>query len=295
MRRFAFQTVDVFTSARFGGNPLAVFPDASGLSDCEMQRLATEFNLSETTFVLPPRDPVHDAEVRIFTPAHEMPFAGHPNVGTAFVLAGMGRDRGGKLLFEEIAGLVEARIEHDAEGAVRGAEIDAPAALAIGGEVAPELIARCIGLTPGDLRLAYHRPLVASVGAAFAFVEVERAALGRAAPDISAFRDLAANHSANKGLAAVHLYARDGAFVAGRMFAPLSGVLEDPATGSANAALGALLLSLDGGDELTIAATQGVEMGRPSALRVRARRTATGIRSSIAGDCVPVMRGEVTL
>src|SRR5476649_1241672 len=100
MRTFQFVTVDVFTDRRFGGNPLAVFPDASGLSDAEMQSLAAEFNLSETTFVLPPADPAHSAPVRIFNRTAEMPFAGHPNVGTGYVLAGQGRDSDGILLFE---------------------------------------------------------------------------------------------------------------------------------------------------------------------------------------------------
>src|SRR5438309_4271720 len=106
MRTYQFVTVDVFTDCRFGGNPLAVFPDARGLSDEEMQALAAEFNLSETTFVLPPDDPAHTARVRIFNRSHEMPFAGHPNVGTGYVLAQQGRGRDGVLLFEELAGLV---------------------------------------------------------------------------------------------------------------------------------------------------------------------------------------------
>src|SRR4029450_10580971 len=104
MRSFSFVTVDVFTARRFGGNPLAVFPDAVGLSDTEMQSLAAEFNLSETTFVLPPAAPANSARVRIFNRTSEMPFAGHPNVGTGWVMAGLGRDRGDVLRFEEIAG-----------------------------------------------------------------------------------------------------------------------------------------------------------------------------------------------
>ena len=116
MPTYSFVTVDVFTDRRFGGNPLAVFPDASGLSDGEMQSLAAEFNLSETTFVVPPDDPSNTARVRIFNRTSEMPFAGHPNVGTGWVLAGLGRDRDGVLRFEEIAGLVEIRVERDGTG-----------------------------------------------------------------------------------------------------------------------------------------------------------------------------------
>ncbi|HYC63433.1 MAG TPA: PhzF family phenazine biosynthesis isomerase, partial [Reyranellaceae bacterium] len=103
MPAYRFVTVDVFTDRRFGGNPLAVFPDARGLSDADMQSLAAEFNLSETTFVLPPADSANTAQVRIFNRTSEMPFAGHPNVGTGWVL----RQRGALLRFEEIAGLVE--------------------------------------------------------------------------------------------------------------------------------------------------------------------------------------------
>src|SRR3954454_17004355 len=106
MPRFSFVTVDVFTDRRLGGNPLAVFPDARGLSDADMQSLAAEFNLSETTFVMPPQDPANTARVRIFTAKAELPFAGHPNVGTGWVLAKEGRDRDSVLRFEEIAGLV---------------------------------------------------------------------------------------------------------------------------------------------------------------------------------------------
>src|SRR5580658_4045368 len=100
-----FVTVDVFTDRRFGGNPLAVMPDAAGLSTAQMQAIANEVNLSETTFVLPPKDPAHSAEVRIFTPKFEMPFAGHPNVGTGFVV-GRRRNTHDSLVFEEKAGLV---------------------------------------------------------------------------------------------------------------------------------------------------------------------------------------------
>src|SRR6266852_1437983 len=121
MRTYSFVTVDVFTDRRFGGNPLAVFPDARGLSDADMQSLAAEFNLSETTFVLPPEDPAHTARVRIFNRTSEMPFAGHPNVGTGYVLAREGRDKDGVLRFEELAGLVEIKVDRDPAGALTGA------------------------------------------------------------------------------------------------------------------------------------------------------------------------------
>src|SRR3954471_8059695 len=124
MPTYAFVTLDVFTNQRFGGNPLAVFTDARGMSDAQMQALAAEFNLSETTFVLPPEDPANTARVRIFNRTAEMPFAGHPNVGTGYVLASQGRDREGALRFEEIAGLVEVRVARDSGGGLTGAVID---------------------------------------------------------------------------------------------------------------------------------------------------------------------------
>src|SRR5579872_6973775 len=126
-----FVTVNVFTGERFGGNPLAVLPDARGLTDAQMQAIARDFNLSETTFVLPPDNPMHHARVRIFTPAHEMPFAGHPNVGSGFVLARAMDNPPEHLVFEEIAGLVRVHILRDPQRQINGARISAPQALSI--------------------------------------------------------------------------------------------------------------------------------------------------------------------
>ena len=125
MAVYPFVTLDVFTDQRFGGNPLAVFPDAAGLDASTMQALAREFNLSETAFVQPPDDPASTARVRIFTPQAEVPFAGHPNVGTVWVLAGLGRDRDGVLRFEEEAGSVEVAVERR-DGQVAGCRVSAP-------------------------------------------------------------------------------------------------------------------------------------------------------------------------
>ncbi|MBA3896463.1 MAG: PhzF family phenazine biosynthesis protein [Sphingomonadaceae bacterium] len=292
MPTYPFVTVDVFTETRFGGNPLAVFTDAQGMSDAEMQRLATEFNLSETTFVLPPADPAHTARVRIFNPAYEMPFAGHPNVGTALVLAEAGRDRDGTMVFEEIAGLVRVRIERS--GGATTATIEAPEPVSAGPELPVDAIAACLSLEAGAIVTARHPPIVASVGHPFVFVEVALQPLSRATPDIAAFRKTLAAHMPD-GRLAIHVYARDGDALATRMFAPLIGIVEDPATGSANAALGALLLSLGSEKERRWDVTQGVEMGRPSRLALRAWRAADGCRASVGGSCVPVLRGEAQL
>src|SRR6478609_7692712 len=150
-----FVTVDVFTDQRFGGNPLAVVPDARGLAAQQMQTIAAEFNLAETTFVLPPKDPAHTAEVRIFTPRHEMPFAGHPNVGTAYALAregkSYGRPVGGdNLVFEEKAGLVPIKLMKEG-AAVSGARLASPQLLSVTDEVPLDLVARACSLSVDDI------------------------------------------------------------------------------------------------------------------------------------------------
>ncbi|NYT39893.1 PhzF family phenazine biosynthesis protein [Sphingomonas sp. R-74633] len=290
-RRFDYVTLDVFTETRFGGNPLAVFTAAEGITDAEMQALAAEMNYSETTFVLPPADPANTARVRIFNRTAEMPFAGHPNVGTGFVLAGLRRDVGDTLRFEEIAGLVEIRIERDEMGQVLGAEIDAPQPLQLLGTLPVPGIAACLSLDPADLVTDTHVPTRATLGVDFVFVQVTEEALGFARPDIAAYQRLAEQEHATR--LSIFLYAREENRIRARMFSPLTGTWEDPATGSANATLGALLLSLGEGDRFEV--RQGVEMGRPSSLTVRAWNTPEGIRGSVAGRCVPVFRGEVEL
>lgn len=291
MRRYRFVTLDVFTDTRFGGNPLAVFPDARGISDAEMQALAAEFNLSETTFVLPPEDPANTARVRIFTPKVEMPFAGHPNVGTGFVVA---TERGGDVLrFEEIAGLVEIRIARDASGAVTRADIAAPQPLSLGASFTPEQLAPCASIGPGDVVTARHAPVGASLGNPFVLMQVTPEALTRAAPDEGAFRQVMAGGAVKR--LAIYLYALGGGQVRARMFGPGLGVKEDAATGSAAVVLAAMLLHLDGGERGAWDIVQGVEMGRPSLLRTTAMRGADGIRATVGGGCVRVMEGEAIL
>jgi trans-2,3-dihydro-3-hydroxyanthranilate isomerase len=286
MRTFQFVTVDVFTDRRFGGNPLAVFPDAEGLTDAEMQSLAAEFNLSETTFVLPPADKNNTARVRIFNRKSEMPFAGHPNVGTAWVL----RDRGSKLRFEEIAGLVEVEI---ADGKPT---IAAPQPLQLGAEMPAELLAGCVGIATGDVIVKNHRPVLATVGNSFVIAEVTGDALTRAAPDLGKIREAHKIYDApGPGRLPLYLYAHDGDRVRTRMFSPMSGTVEDPATGSAATPLAALLLSLKKDSEHKVTIVQGVEMGRPSLLLCAAKRGADGIRATVGGGCVPVLKGEVSL
>lgn len=290
-RTYTFETLDVFTNQRFGGNPLAVFPDANGLTGAEMQALAAEFNLSETAFVLPPADPAHTARVRIFTPRTELPFAGHPNVGTGWLLASKGRDQDGVLLFEEEAGLVRIEAQRDS-GRLMSVRIGAPQPLVAEDGPPALLVAACAGLAPADLT---GTPAIASVGIAFTMVAVTAEALTRATPDTAGFNAVVEHAEGRHGSHSLSLYVRDGDKVRTRNFAPLLGIPEDPATGSAATALVALLLHQDGGDALDLTITQGDEMGRPSRLHATARRTPDGIRAWVGGACVPVMEGRVTL
>jgi trans-2,3-dihydro-3-hydroxyanthranilate isomerase len=291
-----FVTVDVFTDRRFGGNPLAVIPDAVGLTAAQMQAIAKEFNLSETTFVLPAKDVRHTAEVRIFTPKFELPFAGHPNVGTAFVI---GRRRGSTdpLVFEEKAGLVPLDLLTEG-GRIVGARLTAPQPLKRGEDIAADIVAAACSLDVGDIDIQSHQPCVAGCGTVFIFAEVKtRAALERAAPR----GDIFARHFPADGATGIHLYLRDGSGdidIRARMFSPLHGVNEDPATGSANVALAGLLASFDPAPDLSLSLriAQGVEMGRPSLLEASAeKRAGTVVETRIGGRCVPVMRGTIEI
>jgi trans-2,3-dihydro-3-hydroxyanthranilate isomerase len=304
MTEVPYVVVDVFTEERFGGNQLAVVTDARGLSDHQMQRIANEFNYSESSFVLPPEDPANTARVRIFTRDREVPFAGHPNVGTAFALGRMetifGVEPSGEMRFEEIAGLVDVELATETDEVV-GATIKAPQALALGSTIEPGYVARCLGLEEDGIRLDRHPPRSMSVGLIFVVVEVTEAALEAARPDISAFRAAAADHAHLElgGRFSLFIHAASSSepgLTRARMFAPLGGTIEDPATGSASAALGAFLGGLapeTDGDVVTRIA-QGVEMGRPSRITVTARK-AGGVVTDVAvsGRCMPVMRGEL--
>jgi trans-2,3-dihydro-3-hydroxyanthranilate isomerase len=298
--RRRFVTCDVFTDTRFGGNPLAVVLDAEGLSDTQMQQVAREFNYSETTFVLP-AEQGHDRRVRIFTPAREVPFAGHPNVGTAFVLASLGElgslDDPVEVTFEEVAGAVPVSVRRDGDRI--WCELRAPQALSLGPELPVPAVADAVGLTPQDFAVDRHAPRVASVGLEFVMVEVaDRSALERARPDAHALTRLL---DVGASTLDVHLYVSgasddpDGVDLRTRMFAPFDGGPEDPATGSANCALVGLLASLDEGDgDRSWRIAQGVEMGRPSVLDARTRKVGgqvTGVW--IGGGSVLVSDGTI--
>jgi trans-2,3-dihydro-3-hydroxyanthranilate isomerase len=273
---YPFQIVDVFTDRPLAGNQLAVVTDARGLDTAAMQAIAREFNFAETSFILPPADPANDAHVRIFTPEEEMPFAGHPNVGTAFVAARLGALFGkpvtDQLRFEEQAGLVQLQLVR-ADGTVTGARCRAPRQLAIGAGVEPRTVAELAGLPETDILTGRFGPCFASVGAEFLLAEVTADALERAQPVTAAFQAHEGRIGQTAGLLGLHLHSRDANDTSRldvRMFAPLSGVPEDPATGSAAAALGAFLNSLSP-SETHFTLAQGRHIGRPSTIAVEAR------------------------
>ena len=287
--QYRFLTCDVFSDRRFGGNQLAVLPDARGLEPAQMQAIAAEFNYSETSFVLPPDDPAHLARVRIFTPRAEMPFAGHPTIGTALALAWEGRvPAEGGFVLEEQAGLVPVRIT------AAGAELTAPAAAGHGPPLPAADIAAALDLAEGDLVVDGGLPCLASAGAAFLLVELASlAALVRARlvgepPAASGHGIYLFTHAT--GDPAVDLRAR--------MYAPAHGVAEDPATGSAAAALAGFLAARPGTATgwRAWSIVQGVEMSRPSLIRASAHR-ADGrvVEVRIAGQAVKVAEGTMTV
>ncbi len=301
-----YVVVDVFTTDRYGGNQLAVITDGRGVSDVEMQKIANEFNFSETTFVLPPSDDRNTARVRIFTKVQEVPFAGHPNVGTAYVLGRQGhvfgKPVGRTMRFEEAAGLVEVELL-DGDDGVSGAAIAAPQPLAIRATLEPATLADCIGLQPDEILLTRHTPTIVSVGLPFCVGEVALASLSGARARYDAFATAATDggYADATGRFSTFVYARIGDGydrLRARMFAPLSGTFEDPATGSASAALGAYLASLDPLSEgtLRIDIAQGVEMGRPSEIALKIRKSGGQVAEvQVAGRCVQTMRGVLDL
>jgi trans-2,3-dihydro-3-hydroxyanthranilate isomerase len=302
MPQYSYYICDVFTEQRFGGNPLAVIPDARGLSDLQMQQVAREFNLSETTFVLPPEQG-HTRRVRIFTPKTEMPFAGHPNIGTAFVLAQQGllavdpnQADDLRVVFEESAGLVPIHIQLASAGVLR-CELQAPNPLTIGQTFSSGLLAAALSLPADAIKTTTHQPQVASVGLPFIMCQLtDLAALRKVRIDLAALDVIQV-----RGITPdIHAYVltpdETDVDIHARMFAPFGGVAEDPATGSANCVLAALLshydASQDGYFRWRIA--QGEDMGRPSVLEARTEKRAgevTGVW--IGGSSVMVAEGKI--
>ncbi len=295
--RYRYFICDVFTDTRFGGNQLAVLPDARGLSDQRMQQIAREFNFSESTFVFPP-EAGHTRKVRIFTPSIELPFAGHPNVGTAFVLASAGEfgpiDQETTVTFEEKAGLVPITVRKR-EGGGFWCELSAPQRISLGKTTSAAALARAVSLSPDDVATGTHPPQMASVGLPFLMAELrDRAALERARVNMDGLDAIVAEALSPD----IHLYVRskDEFDLRVRMFAPLDGVPEDPATGSANCALAGLLGFYDEKPDASFRwrIAQGVEMGRPSVLEARAEKRAGTVEGIwIGGASVLVSEGFI--
>ena len=281
MRTFRYVVADVFTDTPLEGNALAVFTDGRGLDDEEMQRLARELNLSETVFVLPPEIGGH-ARIRIFTPSVELPFAGHPTLGSAFVLGGPLQVL--EIRLETVRGIVPVALERDQGRIVFGRMVQPLPTWKPYGDA--EALLAALGLERSELPVEHY-----DNGAQFVYVglgSVEELAALR--PDVSALTDLS-------GLLGVYCFAGEGTQWRSRMFAPGGGVAEDPATGSAAGPL-AVHLARHGrigfGQEIEI--TQGVEIGRPSTLFARAYGTAEQLeRVEVGGSAVLVARGEFRL
>ena len=306
MRQIPFQTVDVFTDSPFAGNPLAVITDARLLTSAEMQQIAREFKYSESTFILPPEDPDHTARVRIFDPANELPFAGHPNVGTGFVIVRVGEVLGkpvpqDELTFEEIIGLVRLTpvLVNDE---IRGSRFRVPGAFELLEEISPKHIAECIGLDVESIVTTGHKPLRATVGLPSAFAELDSLeSLALASPDTARFAEANRTYPSDIDMFALFAYVKtsiEPLTLRARMFAPLSNIPEDPATGSASAAVGALQVSLESGDDVrkSIVVHQGVEMGRASRINIEIVNLAGAINDVfVSGNCAFVSLGVLTL
>jgi trans-2,3-dihydro-3-hydroxyanthranilate isomerase len=294
---------DVFTDAVLTGNPLAVMLDADGLDTAAMQRIAREFNLSETVFVLPPENKTHRARIRIFTPNTELPFAGHPTVGTAIALAQQaaganGATEPGIFVLEENVGPVRCAVS-GGEGTAF-AEFDLPRlAQPVAFPVLPEAVAAALGLEPQDIGFENHRIAAWSAGVPYATVPVHGLKeAGKVRMDSNLWLDLAP--VVGGIIVSPYVYCRDtvnhGSAFHARMFGPYDGIIEDPATGSAVAALTGAIMRFDepveGPSQFWI--EQGVEMGRPSSIRLEIEVTGgTMTAARIGGHAVRVAEGTL--
>ena len=274
-----YEVVDVFTDRAFAGNPLAVVLDADALSTEQLQSIAREFNLSETSFPMAPDKDGADYRLRIFTPAQELPFAGHPSIGAADVMLRLGRVSAGRVVQSCGAGLLALQVGAD-EVTLTGGEPS------WGEPLDPDGLLAAVGLTTADLDGAPRR---AGCGLDFTFLPVAADALARVDVDMRAV--------AEHGSTGVSVFAWDGAVARARVFAAGAGVPEDPATGSAAVALGVCLVvgglvPADGTTSYDV--LQGVEMGRPSHLRCAVvARAGAPIETRVTGSTVPVARGEI--
>lgn len=281
---------DVFSETPFGGNQLAVIPDATGIAERDLQSIAREFNFSETTFVYPPNDPANTARVRIFTPTMEVPFAGHPTIGTAIALAHLGHGPG--MVLELGIGPIAAHATK------KSAQFTTTAPLEILASPAVDEIANALGIGTDKIVTRTHAPQIATLGLPFCITELtDLAALGAIETNIAAFRNGAAKYPGALDFAQF-AYVRDADrpdIIHARMFAPLDNIPEDPATGSASATLGALLADISRNDQ-SFTIHQGDDMGRPSRIGVQtigAQTHETAV--TIRGAACQTMEGRLII
>lgn len=293
-----YYLLDVFTRHPFGGNQLAVFPAAPALEPALMQRIARELNLSETVFVLPPSSPKATHRMRIFTPGVELPFAGHPTLGTASLLASL-QSAGGNAAFvlEQGAGPVPVRVSRLDDGSWEAWMTAPRIPEEVGTAPSAEALASMLGLQPSDVMTGVRGPLQLSAGVGFTFIPLTSVdAVSRAHLDLSRWRSVLAE------TAGPHVYcfttdmARGPLAIRSRMFAPAMGIEEDPATGGAAVALAGYVARHHQGDEPTVTWTisQGIEIGRPSELLLEVDRAGSTIREVRVGG-TSVLMGEGTL
>jgi trans-2,3-dihydro-3-hydroxyanthranilate isomerase len=298
-----FLTCDVFTDRAFGGNQLAVFPEARAIAPELMAPIAKEFNYSETTFVLPPDDPSHTAKVRIFTPGGELQFAGHPTVGTAHVLATIGAVKltgdETRIVLEEGVGPVPVMIRSK-DGKPEFAQLSVAQLPEIGPPPpAAATLAAALSLSVGDIVQGEMFPQTVSCGTPFLLVPLkDRDAVGRARVKLDLFEEALGNYVTSK----VMVFAMDaehaGHHVRARMFAPTIGIAEDPATGSACSGLSGYLAARDPRRDGTLRwiVEQGFEMGRPSILELEADKKDGAITAvRVGGRTVMVQEGTFSL
>lgn len=303
-RSLKFYQADVFASQPFGGNPVAVFPDAEGLTDDQLQQIAREMNLSETVFVFPPGDPAAVARLRIFTPTQEIPFAGHPVLGTFFVLATLGRfpltGPVTHLIQECNIGLFAVEV-HREEDRVTRVVMSQPKPEFLGPVTETEdlyTVAVALGLSKFVIAEAKWPVEVVSTGLPVMIVPARTLTAVRSIrPDASAIMDVCRRFGANGILIFTTVTVEPFATVHTRMFAPSIGILEDPATGSASGALGAYLVQngvVDVTPMTEVIVEQGYEIERPSRIHVQIGSDDDVIQSvKVGGQCVMVVEGTL--
>jgi trans-2,3-dihydro-3-hydroxyanthranilate isomerase len=303
-RTLQFYQADVFTDVPFGGNPVAIVPEASGLTDLELQQIAREMNLSETVFIFPPTELAATVKMRIFTPTREIPFAGHPIIGAFFVMGKLGRVslHGAitRLLYECSIGVFPVEV-HSHRGDILRVVMTQPKPEFLATVEMPDLyeLAMALGMDKSALKGARVPVQVVSTGLPVMIVPVRTLTAVRSIiPDAEAITDLCDRYGANGVMVFTTVTVEPFATVHTRMFAPPIGVLEDPATGSASGALGAYLVHhgvVDVGPTTEIVAEQGYEVDRPGRIVIQVESDDDAIQEvKVGGEAVLVMEGTIS-